>query len=219
MSSRVLRVVRAGASSLAAMASLVVATSSLAPSAWAAPEPSPLPKRWQLELKCSPVRLALVKGADGQDRPFFFMTYTVTNLSSSDLLFAPQFELSTDAGDVVRSGRDVPFAVTREIMARLNNPVLEDQIGIVGTLLRGEENAKEGVVIWAAPTVQLAELTVYAAGFSGETATVKVPNPETGQEEQKVLRKTLAMKYRAQGDMIAKDPGPLEPFDTRWIMR
>jgi len=220
MKSRVQRVARACSSlllpALVAMVGVLVLST---PAALAAPEPAPLPKRWQLEVKCSPVRLAMVKTADGQDRPYFFMTYTVTNNSPADLLFAPLFDLATDAGDVVRSGRDVSFGVTREIMARLNNPVLEDQIGIVGTLLRGEENAKEGLVIWAAPTLQLAELTVYAAGFSGETATVKTVNPETGKDEQKVLRKTLAMKYRMPGNVAVVEPGPFEPFESRWIMR
>lgn len=185
----------------------------------AAPEPSPVPKRWQLDVSPSPLRLVVLTGPDGRVRPFFFMSYTVTNNSGQDLLFAPMFELATDAGELVRSGRDVPVWATQQIMARVGNPLAQDQIAIVGTLLRGEENARDGVVIWAAPTLQLSELIVYGAGFSGETATVEVPNPETGQMERKVLRKTLELRYRMEGDLTVSSPGGIEPIERRWIMR
>ena len=125
-------------------------------------------------------------------RAYFFMTFKVTNYSPTDLLFAPAFELATDDMDVLRSGRDVPVAVTKEIMGRLENSLLEDQISIVGTLLRGAENAKEGLVIWPVPQLHQSEIAVYCAGFSGETATVEVPasqpvmasaKPSTGSGE------------------------------------
>jgi hypothetical protein len=223
MNSRLNRVVRASALAtlpLAACAAGCLALIETMPSAIAAPEPSPVPKRWQLDVKASPIRLVYVKASDGQPKPYFYMTYTVTNTTSADIeTFAPSFDLATDGGQVVRSGRDVPFNVTQEISQQLANPLLEDQIGIVGRLLRGEENAKDGLVIWAAPTLHLSELTVYAAGFSGETATEDVPNPQTNKIERKVLRKTLSMKYRVEGDLTAHAPTPLEPFETRWIMR
>lgn len=183
------------------------------------PEPAPLPKRWQLDVKTSPLRTTVISEAGGRSRVYFYMTYQVTNNSTSDLLFAPLFELATDQGTVVRSGRDVPQTAVRQIMSQLNNPLLEDQIGIVGTLLRGEENAKEGVVIWAAPALHLSELAVYAAGFSGETATIELPNPITAVMERKVLRKTLELRYRVEGDMLAGGLQPLEPVEQRWIMR
>jgi hypothetical protein len=197
----------------------VVAATWTAPAAIAAPEPAPIPKRWQLDIKASPLRMALVQTPNGAARSYFYMTYLVTNNTASDILFAPAFELTTDEGVVLRSGRDVPFEVTKAIIERLGNPMLEDQIGIVGNLLRGEENAKEGVVIWPMPTHHCNELAVYAAGFSGETATMELPNPQTGELERKLLRKTLMLRYRAPGEFDAAFGSPLEPYETRWIMR
>jgi hypothetical protein len=185
----------------------------------AAPEPAPIPKRWQLDVKTSPLRMAIVDTVGGAPRAYFYMTYMVTNNTASDVLFAPSFELATDEGDLLRSGRDVPFAVTAALLERLSNPMIEDQIGIVGNLLRGEENAKEGLVVWPIPTNHCNEVVVYAAGFSGETVTIEVPHPETGEPERKLLRKTLMLRYRVPGELEPAFGAALQPHETRWIMR
>lgn len=185
------------------------------PSALAAPEPSPIPKRWQLEISTSPLMTAVVGG-----RSYFFMTYRVTNNSPQDLLFAPAFELATDEGDLLRSGRDVSVDVTREIISRLNNPLIEDQISIVGMLLRGPENSKSGVVIWPLPQLQFSDVSVFVAGFSGETATVEVPSAsKAGQKEKKLLRKSWMMRYRMPGVLKPGTGEAFEPAEARWIMR
>ncbi|MFN0133534.1 MAG: hypothetical protein ACKVW3_13530 [Phycisphaerales bacterium] len=184
----------------------------------AAPEPSPIPKRWQLEIEPTPLRVIVLDVPGVGPQAFLYLTYTVTNNSGIDLLFAPSFDITTDEGQVLRSGRDVPVAAVRQLMERLANPLLEDQIGVVGTLLRGEENAKESLAVWPVPTTLLSELTVFFAGFSGETATVEVPNA-AGRLEKKVLRKTLEMRYRIPGELNVMAIDPILPFERRWIMR
>jgi hypothetical protein len=162
--------------------------------------------------------MSVVNLPDGP-RAFFFMTYKVTNNSPTDLLFAPAFELATDDMAVLRSGRDVPVSATNVMLDRLENPLLMDQISIVGTLLRGEENAKEGLVMWPVPALFQSEVIVYAAGFSGETTTLDLPSPATGKLERKVLRKTLMLRYRLPGELNPTSGADLEPIETRWIMR
>jgi hypothetical protein len=205
--------------SVLAVAAVMAAFWAVPAAAKAAPEPAPVPLRWQLDIETSPLRMAIVDTPGGVPRSYFYMTYLVTNNSPRDILFAPSFELATDEGDLLRSGRDVPFAVTAAIMDRLANPLLEDQISIVGTLLRGEENAKEGAVIWPIPCHHCNEVIVYAAGFSGETATVEVQNPETGEAERLLLRKTLMLRYRIPGELDPAFGAPLRPYEARWIMR
>jgi hypothetical protein len=202
------------------------------PRAAAAPEPAPIPRRWQLEIEPSPLRSIVVDTPGIGPRAYFFMTYKVTNNSTSDLLFAPAFELATDDMAVYRSGRDVPVVVTNRIKELLNNPLLEDQISIVGTLLRGEENAKEGLVIWPIPAMHGSEMAIYCAGFSGETVTVEVPVPppvmaassapaqqDKPKTEKKILRKTYELRYRLPGDLHPGSDEPLLPYEKRWIMR
>jgi len=195
-----------------------------------APEPAPVPKRWQLDVEHSPLRLSTVDVGNEGPRAYFYMTFKVTNNTATDLLFAPAVELATDDMVVLRSGLDVPAAATAELIARMQNPLLEDQIGVVGTLLRGEENAKEFLVAWPMPADFQSEAAVYGAGFSGETATIEVPSPASlmasssapvvpGKMEKRVLRKSLMLRYRLPGELKPSAGLELRPFETSWIMR
>jgi hypothetical protein len=124
----------------------------------------------------------------------------------------------------------VPAAVTAELIERMQNPLLEDQIGVVGTLLRGEENAKEALVAWPMPATFQSEIKVYCAGFSGETATIEVPNAASlmasasgshtpVKMEKKVLRKSLMLRYQLPGELNPAAGLELQPVETGWIMR
>jgi hypothetical protein len=144
------------------------------------------------------------------------MTYRVSNNSGEDLLFAPAFELSSGPGVVLRSGRDVPLEVTRELMKQTQNEFIEDQISIIGQLLQGKENAKDGIVIWPLPAFSEDTVTLYAAGFSGETATVQLPD---SPDSKVVLRKTMMMRFRVPGTLEHQQSRPLELLEKRWIMR
>ena len=85
----------------------------------------------------------------------------------------------------------------------------------LGTLQQGEENAKEGLVIWRANELDVTEVSMFVAGISGETATIN--NPVTG--EVVVLRKTLQRDYIVPGDALARGSRPVEPVRHRWVMR
>ncbi|MFG0275685.1 MAG: hypothetical protein ACF8QF_11565 [Phycisphaerales bacterium] len=195
--------------------------------AWAAPEPSLIPTRWQLDITPGPLRVAevlvssQVAGPNGsvitveEPRRFFYLTYTVTNATGQDLMFAPSFELATDAGELVKSGRGVPAEVTREVLNRLRNPFMQDQIGIIGNLGQGPENAKEGVVIWPADNLRVDEITIFASGFSGESERVR--RPDTGEEV--VLRKVLMLRHETPGTIARQGDDPLERVQQRWILR
>jgi hypothetical protein len=183
-----------------------------------APEPDPIPRRWQLSIEPGPLRITTIELPEVGARSYFYFTYKVTNTSDTDLLFAPMFELGNDEGEVVRSGRDVPSDVTKQILESLENPFLEDQISIVGLLLQGEGNAKEGLVVWLAPRLDQNTLTVYGAGFSGEVRTVEVPGAD-GEVTKYTLRKTLMLRYQPPGEIREQGSEPFENIEKRWIMR
>jgi hypothetical protein len=86
-------------------------------------------------------------------------------------------------------------------------------------LLQGEENAREGVVIWPANSLDTGEIAVYAGGFSGETKAIDVADPNTGKLIKATLRKTLMHRYLLPGELRNRDGTPLEPYETRWILR
>lgn len=183
----------------------------------AAPEPNPAPQRWELQIEPGPLRIASVDTGDSTGLYFYF-TYTVTNKSGQSVLFAPMFTLATEGGGAQIAGEGVPGEVTRELLSRLSNPFLEDQLGIIGPLQQGPENAREGLVVWPLVRTSADEVKVFCAGFSGETARVRITDPVSGEPRTVTLRKTLMLRYSTPGELEA-GPQPLELTDQRWVMR
>lgn len=184
-----------------------------------APEPDPVTRRWQLEVEPGPLRMARVDVPGVGPRLYYFFTYKVTNTTNTDLLFAPSFYMANNDGDLIRSGRDVPTSVTRELLSRLGNPLLVDQIGILGTLLQGEENAKEGLVVWPAVDLDASEISIFGAGFSGETKFVEKRDSATGKTARITVRKTLMLRYEMAGDASARIGEEFTHAERRWVMR
>jgi hypothetical protein len=183
----------------------------------AAPEPNPAPQRWELQVRPGPLRIATVETAGGA-RLFLYMTYTAINKSGQAVLFAPMFTLATEEGGTLVAGDGVPAAVTEELLSRLENPFLEDQLSIIGPLQQGIENAREGLVVWPLVDADVDEIKVFCAGFSGETTRLTITDAVDGQPKTVTLRKTLMLRYSTPGELSA-GPTPLPLVDQRWIMR
>lgn len=187
----------------------------------AAPEPSATSKRWQLQADFGPLRVYSTK-TDTGPRAFYYMTYKAVNRSGQDVVFAPSFDLVDISGSIAKSGRSIPDSVTKAIMDRLGNPLMQDQIAVLGTILQGEENAKEGVVIWPCENFRPGEINVFAAGFSGETATVKVPGggkDQKGNDLTVTLRKTRQLTFKDPGEVRERGDKAFDQTDAKWIMR
>jgi len=183
------------------------------------PEPEPVARRWELDFKPGPFRVASVEVEGQGAKSFLYMTYRVANNSKEDVLFAPVFDLATAEGALVRSGAEIPAEVTKAITAKLDNPLLKDQVSVLGTLQQGEANAREGLVIWSLPKADLDKVNIYVAGLSGETQTVEVIDPKTKEVKRVSLRKTKMLTYRMPGDVLKQGNDPFEKIEDRWIMR
>ena len=182
----------------------------------AAPQPDAIPSRWEFDLRPGPLRVTTVHVDGVGPRAFFYMPYYVENNSGDDRFLAPRFELATEEGEVIRSGgSNVPREVTRTIIARFQNELLEDEISMLGPILQGPENAREGVIIWPATDLKVDEVTVYASGFSGETK--QFVRPDNG--EVVVLRKTRMLRHATPGNIDATSDQPFRRTVDRWIMR
>lgn len=205
----------AGSWGLLAACLIAACAAVLAPTpAVAAPEPEPVPRRWQFDIEPGELRVRTIE-VDGLPKAFFFMTYKVTNNTGEDRFFAPWFELATDQGTVVRSGREVPHSVTQELLRLYASPFLLDEVSVQGLLLQGEANAREGLVVWPAEDLDADEVLVFAVGFSGETKTIT--RPDNG--EVTVLRKTLMLRHDTPGDIDPAGGRPLSRTQSRWILR
>ena len=183
----------------------------------AAPEPSPVSIAWEFTFDSGPLRLAYVEH-EGVTRPYFYLTFRVTNFTDQDLLLAPDVTLVSDGVETFRSGRDIPSAVTDEILRRLDNPLIESQIDIVSTVLSGKEHARDGVVIWPAEDLDADEITIYFSGLSGEFESYIVGR-DTDNPQRYTLRKTMMLRYATPGDFENQGARPFELIEKRWVMR
>lgn len=182
----------------------------------AAPEPAAIPTRWEFTLDPGPLRVMTVDIGNGP-QAYYYLTYKVTNHSGEDRFFTPTFEIYTDDGTLMRSGRDVPQEVTDYILRRLGNALLLDEIGIQDTLLQGRENAREGLVVWPVRETDIDEIKIFANGFSGETKTIE--RPDNGKPI--TLRKTMMLVHRVPGHVNTNTSRPIPRLEnaSRWIMR
>ncbi len=176
----------------------------------AAPEPSPRAPRWEMQFKIVH-QLRLIKIDDDF---YWFATYLVTNKTSEDQTFVPNATLYTDAGDIITDG-NIDFHVTDTIFDLLGNPLLESKNQIIGPLLQGKENAREGLLLWKAGSLDIDHLTIFISGLSSETQVAI--NAYTGDES--VVRKTLALEYDVPGDPVGTMEKPVRFKGRHWIMR
>ena len=146
---------------------------------------------------------------------YWFMTYQVQNKTKRDRIWAPKFTLFTDAGEILESGKSVSSQVTQDIYDLLGNEFIETQNEIIGDLLTGIENARDGLVIWPARILNVNEISMFIAGISGET--IRVRNPISG--EQVILYKTLQRDYLVPGDAQVRGSKPVDLVSQAWILR
>ena len=96
----------------------------------------------------------------------------------------------------------------------LGNEMIETQNEIIGDLLQGPENARDGLVIWPARVLQVNEITMFISGISGET--IRVRNPITS--EQVILYKTIQRNYLIPGAALARGSRPIQLSSKKWIL-
>ena len=208
-----MRPIRLSRSSLGPACALLIATAmAMVVGITTAPAPASAPVSassldWQLDLAPGDLRL-YVDPVDG--RRYWYFTYTVTNQTERDLVFAPRIELFMDSGEVLRSGRGVPSRVIGQLKKLLGNPLLEDQNRIIGDLRVGKENARTGIAVWPAEDQDITEVTLFFQGLSSDRKVVK--HPKTDQPVS--LYRTLRREYVVAGDPEQRGSTPLV-LDTR----
>ena len=180
--------------------------------AMAYPTPSGVKIRWELEFEAGDFRLYIDQETGDA---YWWMNYTVTNRTKRDRIWAPKLTLFADSGEILESGKGVSSRITKDLKELLGNDLIETQNEIIGDLLQGPENAREGLAIWPARITQVNEITMFIAGISGETT--RVLNPITSEEV--ILYKTLQRDYLIRGDALARGSQPIELIEDKWILR
>jgi len=197
-----------------------------------APRPALIPMSWEVGIKVErpqPIMVRLI----GQAKPklFWYMRFTLTNSSKKEIEnFNPSFDLYTSTGQILVSGDNVPLEVFTAIKKHHNDPLLVRDAN--GRLLRGADNAKNGVAIWPDFDPKAGRFDIFASGLSGETAVVKLPKAITVQkpnpvtkvmEDVKVnereLSKTLRISCVVPGEAASRIRAHVKMVSQTWIMR
>ncbi len=170
------------------------------------PKATDHPDRWQLTFETNGLRFYRdLRTGQG----YWVLVYEVTNETEKDQHWVPSFTLVTDQGEVLDAGNNVPRRIQTTILETFGDPLLEMQSEVSGALLRGEENASSGLVVWKAGNENVRALQVFVSGVSGDTA--KVKNPLT--DEEIVLHRDLQLTWIVPGALV----GDLRPLPRREV--
>lgn len=194
---------------------LLAVVALIGPTAAGYPEPAAVSPSWNLGFSYRDPEPIAVRDVTGAVRWYWYITYKVVNDTGSDQLFIPEFTIATDGGQIISAGRNVPASVFPEIKRRLNNPLLDSPIDVVGKLLQGEDYAKESVAIWPAFENDVDQYDVFVAGLSGENDTYV--NPITG--ENVLVRRTLMITYQTPGNHPTPERQPVINAAEAEVMR
>lgn len=178
------------------------------------PQPSPYPVTWELKFEHETPERIVVQ-TPGQLAPvaYWYMTYAVTNESDQERMWLPMFEMLAADGRVILSDEYIPESVFQAIKDREKNQFLQQYPLIHGPIRLGENEAREGVAIWAEPMPEMGRFAIFVTGLSGEIATVKF------DEGESILRKTLQLNYLVRGDEVYPGEDQINEDSELWIMR
>lgn len=165
-----------------------------------------------------PGPMQLVTDAPTGQRYWVF-TYTIINRSGKTQRFSPRFELLLGGGTILSAGEGVRPEVSRRLQRQVAKPEAADQFQIMGDILDGEANAREGFVIWPANVdgTDAKDMTFFVTGLSPVFERVK--DPATGKETMR--RRTWTRTYSVPGvpDPLVSTEATFDAVKDTWIMR
>ena len=199
----------------------------ISPSTSGYPKPSPYPITWQLNFDYNmPRRVVVTTPGTQVSQAYWYITYTIANLSSDDQKFLPIFQLMTEDGQVIRSDDRIPNTVLDTIRVRERNSRLQPIHQIAGTLRIGEDQGKEGVAIWREPNPRMGRFSIFVGGLSGESVILKddkgnvvMKKDKDGKQQPVVLHKTLQLAYHMAGDEKLPGNDVVDFTGESWVMR
>ncbi len=189
----------------------------VAPAAMAAdyPTPSLVPTTWDLTFEHgTPQRIVVNVPANRVPQAYWYTTYSITNHTDREHMFLPDFQLLSADGQVRRADLHTPKAVIEAIRLRESNRWIQPQITIGGQILLGEDESKHGVAVWPETDARMGMFSIFVAGLSGETATIK-----DADGKSVLLLKTLQLNFHIRGDEVFPGEDEVNVNPEQWIMR
>jgi len=226
---------------LAILAATMLLAVQSGPDVGSGPEPAPYPISWEFRFEyLTPRRIEVQLAGQARPQVFWYLVYTVTNVSSTTQRFFPTIQLVTEDLKVIDTDVGISplvFAAIRE-RHKQTHPDLVHPTEVIGELRSGEGYARQSVAIWRSGELPGNRFRVYVAGTSGEARVVANPafdpqRPETqtvrgedGREREVAvnpryftLRKTLELTYLLPGSEHTRHLAEPVLERSRWVMR
>ena len=193
----------------------------------AAPMPAIVPgaSLWTLETVYTTPGQIMVK-VPGQRKPqrFWYVILTMTNRFVRDVPFYPQCDLMTETFNLTQAYRDTKGVVSKKIKKRHKKkyPFLESLEFADNRVLRGEDNARDMVIIWPDFDLEAKNISLFISSLSNETVVIDHPRnvrDENGKVKKIFLRKTLQLDYSITGDKTLRSKSGLVFKGQHWVMR
>ena len=138
----------------------------------------------------------------------------MNNSDQDKILFYPSFQMLTQDGQLIASDSiDVKPAVFAAVQDKEHIKFLQSALDVAGPIHQGEDQAKDGVAIWPEPDPRMGTFTIFAAGFWGDSATVKLG------DQTVILHKTLQQTFHLDADALHEGDGALVLQDSQYVMR
>lgn len=167
------------------------------------------------DLEFRPGSLSVVTDAESGQR-FWVFSYTIANKTGKTQRFSPRFELLMGDGVILSAGKDVPVDAARRVQRAAASAQAVDQFQIMGDILDGEANAREGFVIWPAKG-DAKDITLFVTGMSSSFD--RRTDPATGKDV--IVRRSWSRHYTAPGvsDPRLSQEASFDPLKDAWLMR
>ncbi|MDP6381209.1 MAG: hypothetical protein QF662_07685, partial [Phycisphaerae bacterium] len=178
--------------------------------------------KWTLNLKFEAPRPIRIYGTNREPKIYWYILYSARNDSGATRFFAPDFILYTNEAKLHRSGIHPEVHKVIKERRKRRTRFLENSAKIIGNLLEGEDNARDGVAIFAPIGPKTKSFTLFVGGLSGryilrDNPAAKADTPLA--EKKIVLYKTLAVDYKLIGDEWWKDLAAPKVVKTQWTWR
>lgn len=199
------------------------------------PEPALYQASWELKFRhTAPKRIVVNSAANKNPVAYWYITYTVSNLGNKEQDFQPDFDLIASNGKVYHGNRAIPNDVFEAVRRAEANPLLMSPRKVAGMINVGAEQGRDSVAIWEEPQRKMGTFSIYVAGLSGETVTMKKAgdkfvriDPKKAAEELKDvkdedrvdLRKQLQITYSVLGDDTNVGQAPVQKKAEKYVMR
>jgi hypothetical protein len=168
---------------------------------------APLAKDWELDFRPGELRI-FTDPVDG--KAYWYFTYRVVNRTGAERMWAPKFEFFGDRGELIDAGKGVPTRVTKAVIDKAGTQFTQDQYQILGPILVGEENAKDGLVIFPSPDPQITEITIFVGGVSSKFR--RDNDPVTGKP--RMQRRVLRLDFEVPGQAGDRPTKPANPASS-----